>query len=190
MWRCFSLAIAARYIPDDVNNVAGVQNIELDVLAAGATPYVICAEGQEAAYMFLDFSAPQGMWTRSPTTGKFYSHAVAFKIEFRIYGSGSAWNVRDFTAPYHLTPWRGTVRIALNGNHLPTTLPGRYEVRVYRLLPRLTEERTADKVFWTGLRGFIAGTTAPQTTRRRNQDQGQRPAWQSSVGAVLRRLSS
>lgn len=111
-------------------------------------PFLVCPDGETTDAFEYDFNFASGLiWYTSK--GKRRTFTVTLRVGWRVYGSGTPWNVRSHT--YTNTTEDGigfTERVNLG-------VPAQIEVRVRRVTAR-GGSSARDAVYWQGLRSRLS----------------------------------
>lgn len=110
-------------------------------------PFLVCPDGEVTDAFEYDFNFPSGLiWYTDK--GNKRTFTVALRVQYRVYGSGSAWTTVSHS--YTATSDDG---IGFT-NRVPLATPGQIEVRVRRVTER-GGNQAKDACYWQGLRARL-----------------------------------
>ncbi|PZQ82655.1 MAG: hypothetical protein DI549_10765 [Ancylobacter novellus] len=136
--------------PTRVETSSEVSGQELSTTFAGG--FVANAAGTLAKTLAIDFVLPEGLYSID-SQGDMRPHSVVLEAQYRAVDAAGAPAGGWVGIPS--LGWTRCTRTPVRLSIRADVSPGRYEVRVRRLLPPTTNGKAGDKVMWAGLRAFI-----------------------------------
>jgi predicted phage tail protein len=151
---------AVTLFPDNVITSEAVQGLEMlapdEENYAVLGPYVVCPPGVKVTYIAVDVQMPQGAYTVDDN-GNNRTRSVHFQfsatpIDDAGNNTGATFEIVNETLSFSTkTPQMLSYKVEVP--------EGRYTVQGTRNTPKAPDNRTIDKLIWTGLKGYAHSAT-------------------------------